>query len=165
MLRIGRPQTALSGPADHAHGSPEPDPDALDPLWLDPDDEAGAASWLAGRAGRACAVVADDVGTPPESAALRALPALGRGTGVVLLASSTAGQFSGHYQGPVAHLRRARSGLLLCPGPGEADLLGLRLPRTPLPVRPWSGWLATLGRLERVQVARRRRPVRERADR
>ena len=84
---------------------------------------------------------------------------------MVLLASSTAGQFIGHYQGPVAHLRRARSGLLLCPGPGEADLLGLRLPRTPLPVRPGSGWLATLGRLERVQVARRRRPVRERADR
>jgi S-DNA-T family DNA segregation ATPase FtsK/SpoIIIE len=165
VLRIGRPQTDLSGSADPTLDSPEPDPDALDPLWLDPDDEAGAASWLAGRAGRACAVVADDVGTPPESAALRALPALGRGTGVVLLASSTAGQFTGHYQGPVAHLRRARSGLLLCPGPGEADLLGLRLPRTPLPVRPGSGWLATLGRLERVQVARRRRPVRERADR
>ena len=30
----------------------------------------------------------------------------------------------------------AGAGLLLCPGPGDADLLGVRLPRAPLPVRP-----------------------------
>jgi S-DNA-T family DNA segregation ATPase FtsK/SpoIIIE len=88
-----------------------------------------------------------------------ALPVLGRNTGVTLVAAGTAGQFTAHYQGPVAHLRRARSGLLLCPGPGDADLLGIRLPRVQLPVRPGSGWLATRGRVERVQVARRRAPA------
>jgi DNA segregation ATPase FtsK/SpoIIIE, S-DNA-T family len=47
-------------------------------------------------------------------------------------------------------------GLLLCPSPGDADLLGVRLPRTPVPVRPGSGWLVTGGTVERVQVARHR---------
>jgi DNA segregation ATPase FtsK/SpoIIIE, S-DNA-T family len=62
---------------------------------------------------------------------------------------------SAHYQGPVAELRRARTGLLLCPGPGDADLLGIRLPRTPLPHRPGSGWLVSGAAMHRVQVARR----------
>jgi S-DNA-T family DNA segregation ATPase FtsK/SpoIIIE len=53
-------------------------------------------------------------------------------------------------------LRRSRSGLLLRPGPAEADLLGVRLPRTPVPVRPGSGWLVAAGIPARVQVARRR---------
>jgi S-DNA-T family DNA segregation ATPase FtsK/SpoIIIE len=38
-------------------------------------------------------------------------------------------------------------------------MLGIRLPRTPLPHRPGSGWLVTGGALERVQVARRRPPA------
>jgi DNA segregation ATPase FtsK/SpoIIIE, S-DNA-T family len=96
------------------------------------------------------------VGTPAESPALTRLPTLGVRGGVALLAAAAPGQLSGHYQGPVAALRRGRSGLLLCPGPGDADLLGIRLPRTPLPVRPGSGWLVTGGSLERVQVARHR---------
>jgi S-DNA-T family DNA segregation ATPase FtsK/SpoIIIE len=62
---------------------------------------------------------------------------------------------SAHYQGPVATLRRNRTGLLLCPGPGDADVLGVRLPRTPIPHRPGSGWLVTGASLQRVQVARR----------
>ena len=69
-----------------------------------------------------------------------------------------AADLTGHYQGRVAALRRSRHGLLLCPGPAEADLLGIRLPRTPLPVRPGSGWLAGTGGLQRVQVARRQAP-------
>jgi S-DNA-T family DNA segregation ATPase FtsK/SpoIIIE len=72
------------------------------------------------------------------------------------VAAAGQGQLSGHFQGPIATLRRNRSGLLLCPSPGDADLLGLRLPRTPLPVRPGSGWLVTGTGMERVQVARRR---------
>jgi DNA segregation ATPase FtsK/SpoIIIE, S-DNA-T family len=56
-------------------------------------------------------------------------------------------------------LRRGRNGLLLCPGPGDGELLAIRLPRTPLPVRPGSGWLVTGAGMERVQVARRRTPV------
>jgi S-DNA-T family DNA segregation ATPase FtsK/SpoIIIE len=78
---------------------------------------------------------------------------------VLLVAASTAGQLSAHYQGPVAALRRSRSGLLLCPGPGDADLLGIRLPRTPVPTRPGSGWWVDGGVARRVQVARRRAPA------
>src|SRR3712207_7780308 len=36
------------------------------------------------------------------------------------------------------------------------DALPIWLPRTPLPHRPGSGWLATGGTLHRVQVARRK---------
>lgn len=141
------------GPAQPvAHDDGHPSPFAR----IDPDDLAGAARWVAEQAGRPCVAVADDVGAPAEMPALDALPGLGGRSGVALLAAGSAGQFAGHYQGPVAHLRRARAGLLLSPGPGDADLLGIRLPRTPLPVRPGSGWLAGGGRLERVQVARRR---------
>ena len=142
VLRVGRP---LGDP----HSSP-------DVCWLEPDDEAGARSWLVDLAGRPGVVVADDVGTPAEWTALAALPAGGGRTGIALVAAASPGQLAGHYQGPIAALRRARSGLLLCPGPADADLLGVRLPRTPLPVRPGSGWLVTGGVMERVQVARRR---------
>jgi S-DNA-T family DNA segregation ATPase FtsK/SpoIIIE len=127
-----------------------------DLVWLDAGDETGVAAWIADLDGRPGVVVADDVGTPAESQALARLPALGVRGGVALLAAAAPGQLSGHYQGPIATLRRGRSGLLLCPGPGDADLLGIRLPRTPLPVRPGSGWLVTGGCLERVQVARHR---------
>ena len=70
--------------------------------------------------------------------------------------TGTAAELGGAYRGPVAALRRRRSGLLLCPGPGDADLLGVRLPRTPVPVRPGSGWLVDSGVPRRVQVAFRR---------
>jgi S-DNA-T family DNA segregation ATPase FtsK/SpoIIIE len=144
LLRIGLPPMT-AGTTDRFAGDR-----------LDPEDVVGTAQWLADRSGEACVVLADDVGTPAETPALMSLPTLGSRSGVTLLAATTAGQLAGHYQGPVAHLRRARSGLLLCPGAGDAEVLGLRLPRTPLPVRPGSGWLATGSLLERVQVARRR---------
>jgi DNA segregation ATPase FtsK/SpoIIIE, S-DNA-T family len=126
-----------------------------DDSWIDPLDEAGLRARLADLDGRPGVVVADDVGTPAEWAALCALPAVGSRTGVAFVAAASPGQFAGHYQGPIAALRRSRAGLLLCPGPGDADLLGVRLPRTPLPVRPGSGWLVTGATVDRVQVARR----------
>jgi S-DNA-T family DNA segregation ATPase FtsK/SpoIIIE len=132
---------------------------APDLAWLDPGDEAGVTAWIAALDGHPGVVVADDVGTPAEWAALTRLPALSVRGGVALVAASAPGQLSGHYQGPIATLRRGRSGLLLCPGPGDADVLGIRLPRTPLPVRPGSGWLVTGAGMERVQVARHRAPV------
>jgi S-DNA-T family DNA segregation ATPase FtsK/SpoIIIE len=144
LLRIGRPAAAPGHP------------DVLAGDWVDPEDVTGAAGWLAQRSGGRCVVIADDVGSPAETPALGSLPALGGRTGVALLAAGTAGQLAGHYQGPVAHLRRARTGLLLCPGAGDAEVLGTRLPRIPLPVRPGSGWLSTGSHIERVQVARRR---------
>jgi len=125
--------------------------------WLEPTDEVGARAWVAELAGRPAVVVADDVGTPAEWPALGALPAVGGRSGLALVAAASLGQLSGHYQGPIAALRRGRAGLLLCPGPGDADLLGVRLPRAPLPVRPGSGWLVAGPSIERVQVARRHR--------
>jgi S-DNA-T family DNA segregation ATPase FtsK/SpoIIIE len=145
VLRLG---TAPAGPSVDT-----------DLVWLDPVDGTGMAAWVAELAGRPGVVVADDVGAPAEFPALGRLPALGSRGGVALLAAAAPGQLSGHYQGAVASLRRGRSGLLLCPGPGDAELLAIRLPRTPLPVRPGSGWLITGVGMERVQVARRRAPV------
>jgi S-DNA-T family DNA segregation ATPase FtsK/SpoIIIE len=145
VLRIGRPGLRATGR------------DGDSTTWLDPADEAGMADWLAHRDGRPGVVIADDVGAPAEFPVLARLTAPGRG-GVVLLAAGGAGQFSAHFQGTVAALRRGRSGLLLCPGPGDADVLAVRLPRTPVPVRPGSGWLVDGSAVERVQVARRREP-------
>jgi S-DNA-T family DNA segregation ATPase FtsK/SpoIIIE len=142
-------------PVLHLGGAPTATVEA-DLVWLDAGDDAGVAAWIADLDGRPGVVVADDLGTPAECPALTRLPALGVRGGVALLAAAAPGQLSGHYQGPVATLRRSRSGLLLCPGPGDAELLGVRLPRVPLPVRPGSGWLVSGGGLERVQVARLR---------
>jgi S-DNA-T family DNA segregation ATPase FtsK/SpoIIIE len=125
--------------------------------WIRPSDQATVRAWLTELGDRPGAVLADDVGSPAEFAALGALtPAAGVGSRVVLLAAGQPAQLATHFQGPVAVLRRARSGLLLSPGPGDADLLGVRLPRTPVPVRPGSGWLVGSGTAVRVQVARRR---------
>jgi S-DNA-T family DNA segregation ATPase FtsK/SpoIIIE len=118
-------------------------------------DEAEVRAWVSGLGGRPGVVLADDVGTPTDWPALASLPTT---AGVALIAAAHAAQLSAHYQGPVAALRRARVGLLLRPGPGDADLLGVRLPRTPVPARPGSGWLVSGGTAERVQVARRREP-------
>lgn len=141
VLRVGEPQDG-QGPAPGAR-------------WVEAADDAGVRSWLAGLDGLPGVVVADDLGTPAEWSALSALPTLGARTGVALVVGGSPGLLSTHFQGPVAALRRGRTGLLLCPGPGDADLLGARLPRTPLPLRPGSGWLVTGGITERVQVARR----------
>jgi S-DNA-T family DNA segregation ATPase FtsK/SpoIIIE len=121
---------------------------------VDPRDTDAAAAWLAGLA-RPGVVVADDVGAASDWPVLGVLTSTATEV-PALVAAGTAADVAGHYQGPVAALRRGRGGLLLCPGAAEADVLGVRLPRTPVPVRPGSGWLAGGGRLERVQVARRR---------
>ena len=136
--------------------SPDVSASVPEAVTLDGADTAGVDRWLSDLAGRPAVVVADDVGAPAEAPALL-LPALGS-AGLPLIAAAHAGQLSAHYQGPVAALRRGRSGLLLCPGPGDAELLGVRLPRTPVPQRPGSGWLVSGTALQRVQVARRRPP-------
>jgi S-DNA-T family DNA segregation ATPase FtsK/SpoIIIE len=104
-------------------------------------------------------VIADDLGSPVDAPALAELPSPADDHPVLLVAASSAGQLAAHYQGPVATLRRSRTGLLLCPQPGDADLLGIRLPRTPVPARPGSGWWVDGGVVQRVQVARRRERV------
>ncbi len=122
---------------------------------LSADDLDGWRTWLADLAGRPGALVLDDAAGLTDSPVLAAAGAGDlAGHDVTVLAAGTAGELSGVFRGPVADLRRSRSGLLLCPGPGDADLLGIRLPRTPVPVRPGSGWLVTAGVAQRVQVAR-----------
>jgi S-DNA-T family DNA segregation ATPase FtsK/SpoIIIE len=146
VLRIG----VHSSGAGSATGSPG------GTRWAGPFDTAAVQKWVDALDGTPGAVIADDVGAPTDTPALAALPAPGAVSGVTLVAASTAGQLAAHFQGPVAALRRSRSGLLLCPGPGETDVVGTRLPRLPLPVRPGSGWLVVAGTPQRVQVARRR---------
>jgi S-DNA-T family DNA segregation ATPase FtsK/SpoIIIE len=125
--------------------------------WIDPADEASARAWAEALGDGPGVVLIDDLGSPVECAGLTALVRPGNPSDrIAVIAAGQPAQLAAHYQGPVAALRRARSGLLLCPGPGDADLLGVRLPRTPVPVRPGSGWLVTGGAVERVQVARRR---------
>jgi S-DNA-T family DNA segregation ATPase FtsK/SpoIIIE len=126
--------------------------------WLDPDDLDGWVAWTLRVAGSPAVVAVDDhaavAETPVLAAIGSALPA-----GVVAVLTGTAAELSSAYRGPVAALRRRRSGLLLCPGPGDADLLGVRLPRAPVPVRPGSGWLVQAGVPHRIQVALRRGPA------
>lgn len=119
--------------------------------WLDPADPQALLRWTEGLRRRRGVLLADDLGSGPEYAGLAALPRTGA---VLLLAAGSAGQLTSHYQGPVAALRRARTGLLLCPTPADAETLGIRLPRLPLPARPGSGWLVEDGVAQRVQVAR-----------
>jgi S-DNA-T family DNA segregation ATPase FtsK/SpoIIIE len=146
---------AASG-AEVAHVSPAYAASAsgLPGCRLDAADPGAVLAWSESLRGRRGVLVADDLGPVAEYPALAALPRTGAGTGIVLFAAGSAGQLTGHYQGPVAALRRARTGLLLCPGPAEAEALGIRLPRLPLPQRPGSGWLVADGAAQRVQVAR-----------
>jgi S-DNA-T family DNA segregation ATPase FtsK/SpoIIIE len=137
---------------------PEEAPDGDARAWAAAGDGAAVSAWLDRLDGRFGVVCADDVGAPVDSAALLTLPALAAGNRVALVAAGGAGQLSAHYQGPVSTLRRGRSGLLLCPSAAEADVLGLRLPRTPVPARPGSGWLISAGTAERIQAARHRPP-------
>jgi S-DNA-T family DNA segregation ATPase FtsK/SpoIIIE len=127
--------------------------------WAAAGDVAAVAAWVDRLDGRFGVVCADDVGGPGDVAGLLALPSSSSENRVALVAAGSAGQLATHFQGPVSALRRSRSGLLLCPGPPEAEVLGFRLPRTPVPVRPGSGWLVTSGVPVRVQVARRRTPA------
>jgi S-DNA-T family DNA segregation ATPase FtsK/SpoIIIE len=121
---------------------------------LDPDDPGQVGTWVQGLDGRCGVLVADDLGPPAETSGLAGLPAVGARTGLLLLAAGSPGLLTSHYQGPVAALRRARTGLLLRPGAAEAEVLGIRLPRLAVPARPGSGWLVTDGAARRVQVAR-----------
>ena len=120
VLRIGLPPT----PAGTVTAE-------RDVHWLDPADDSGARAWAVGLGGRPGVVIVDDVGTPAECAALCALPAVGVRTGVALIAAASPGQLSGHYQGPIATLRRSRAALLLCPGPGDARSAGHPAPADP----------------------------------
>ncbi|HEY3632073.1 MAG TPA: hypothetical protein VGL21_14280, partial [Jatrophihabitantaceae bacterium] len=58
--------------------------------------------------------------------------------GVAAVVAARSDELAITYRGVAHEARRTRSGLLLQPGPGDGELLGLRLPRTrsvPLPGR------------------------------
>jgi S-DNA-T family DNA segregation ATPase FtsK/SpoIIIE len=140
-----------------ARGPVRDDPADRCATWIDPRDTHGLSAWLTGLSDTGGVIVADDLGAAVDWPVVAQFSGSDRShRQPVLIAAGSAAELTAHYQGPIAALRRARTGLLLCPGPAEADVLGVRLPRTPLPVRPGSGWLAAGGRLTRVQVARRR---------
>jgi len=140
---------------------PGPPAAVSDPDRLDRADAAGLRRWLAEHAGRHPAVVVvDDLPTLPEAVGDVLGDVLaGAGDGPLVLASGTAAEVAGSFRGPAVALRRSRTVLLLQPTAGDAELLGLRTPRTPAPPRPGAGWLLTPARTTRVQVARRRTPV------
>ncbi|MGY1618576.1 FtsK/SpoIIIE domain-containing protein [Geodermatophilus sp. SYSU D00691] len=122
------------------------DPAAVDDL----------AAWAAALTDRPGVVVVDDAAALGDAPALHLPPRTAAAFPVVVLAAGQAADLARLYQGPLADLRRGRTGLLLTPGPGDADLLGVRLPRAPVAVRPGSGWLVVAGTPQRVQVARHR---------
>ncbi|MFQ1001593.1 FtsK/SpoIIIE domain-containing protein [Modestobacter sp. SSW1-42] len=149
LAALGRHCRALGVPvAALAHPRGPAGPDQLDRT-----DAAGVRAWLARQEGRRTVVLADDLTGLPDDVA----DALG-GTGgqLLVLASGTAAELAASFRGAAAGLRRSRTALLLQPAPGDAELLGLRVPRTPLPARPGSGWLVDARGATRVQVARHR---------
>jgi S-DNA-T family DNA segregation ATPase FtsK/SpoIIIE len=128
-----------------------------EPATLARGDVAALREWAAAEHGSAPRlVVVDDLASLPEGVgdllAALALP----GGGLHVLASGTAAELAGAFRGPAVTLRRSRTVLLLRPHPGDAELLGLRTPRTPVPARPGAGWLIDPAGATRVQVARRR---------
>ncbi|KQS73382.1 FtsK/SpoIIIE domain-containing protein [Modestobacter sp. Leaf380] len=148
LLRSGTPVAALVPRADrtwNAAGGPAP--------------TADLAGWAAGLGGRVGVLAVDDLHLLDDVTADRVTALCRPGGAVLLLAASTAADVAAAFRGPVVALRRARSALVLRPGRGDAELLSLRLPRAPLPVRPGSGWLATDGTVTRVQVAREPVPM------
>jgi S-DNA-T family DNA segregation ATPase FtsK/SpoIIIE len=101
-------------------------------------------------------VVADDLTALPDPVADLLAGLCRPGRPLVLVGAGTPADLAATFRGPAAALRRSRTGLLLRPGPGDADVLGVRLPRMPVADRPGSGWLVLGGVAQRVQVARRR---------
>ncbi|WP_029432653.1 FtsK/SpoIIIE domain-containing protein [Blastococcus sp. URHD0036] len=151
LTATGVPVARVVGPGTH----PTADAEEAALTEVDAADTAGWTEWVGRLDGRAGVVLVDDhpavAETPVGSALTSALP-----PSVLPVLTGTAADLAAVFRGPVAALRRRRSGLLLCPGPGDADVLGLRLPRTPVPARPGSGWLVESGSARRVQVALRR---------
>jgi S-DNA-T family DNA segregation ATPase FtsK/SpoIIIE len=113
-------------------------------------------AWAAeGRRAIPGVVLADDLGRSPD-ALLDVLAALtGPGGPALLVATASPADVAAAFRGPAPALRRTRTALLLQPARGDAELLGLRVPRDPLPPRPGSGWLVTPAGVTRVQVSRR----------
>lgn len=119
-------------------------------------DVPALRAWAAASAGGPAVVVADDVTALPDATADALATLTGPAGELVVLAAGGAAELAGAFRGPTVALRRNRTALFLRPAVGDAQLVGLRVPRTPLPARSGSGWLVAAGTATRVQVARRR---------
>jgi S-DNA-T family DNA segregation ATPase FtsK/SpoIIIE len=137
---------------------PSPGDRPAGPHLLGRQDPDGLRAWLDTQQGRPVVVVADDLTTLPDAVADVLVAAAGEGGRPAVLGAGTAPDLAGSFRGPAVALRRTRTVLFLRPAAGDAELLGLRTPRTPLPPRPGAGWLVTPTETTRVQVARHRRP-------
>jgi S-DNA-T family DNA segregation ATPase FtsK/SpoIIIE len=152
------------GPA-HAPGSTADRsgerPTCDEPIELGRRDPEALQAWLTGQDGRRpVVVVVDDLMTLPEPVADLLTAAPPPPARLFVLAAGSAAELAGSFRGPAVALRRNRTVLFLRPAAGDAELFGLRSPRSPLPPRPGAGWLVTPTAVTRVQVARRRRPAR-----
>jgi S-DNA-T family DNA segregation ATPase FtsK/SpoIIIE len=160
VVAAGSPLAAWA----RAHDLPRPDG----------RDEAAVAAGLAalegsrGPAQPPPVVLVDDVdrlaGTGTEEVLLRLLLAPAAGAdhaglqhpgppAAVVVAAGTTAELLAAYRGLAAQLRRSRSGLVLHPsGPGDGELLGTALPRSP-PGPVGRATLVTGGRARVVQLA------------
>jgi S-DNA-T family DNA segregation ATPase FtsK/SpoIIIE len=123
-------------------------------------DVEGLRAWIAGQdVQRPVVVIADDLTRLPDAVSDLLGSPVGPAVRPIVLAAGTAADLAGSFRGAAVALRRSRTALFLRPAAGDAELLGLRTPRTPLPARPGAGWLVTPTQATRVQVARRRRDL------
>ncbi|MGH2720995.1 MAG: hypothetical protein ACRDJO_05260, partial [Actinomycetota bacterium] len=101
------------------------------------------------------ALVADDCESLPHEVA----PALsrilrhGRETGVHGLFAGQPSDLCRLYEDWIRYLRTRRTGVLLAPGPADADLFDLRLPSVPVARLPGRGYLVDGPDLVPIQVA------------
>jgi S-DNA-T family DNA segregation ATPase FtsK/SpoIIIE len=159
--RVGTPVAHLGDLLAPSHGqTPTSGGQPGEPDQLGRGDAEGLRAWLTDQdERRPVVVVADDLAALPDVVTDELATQIQRAGRVFLLAAGTAADLAGSFRGPAVALRRSRTALFLRPTAGDAELLGLRTPRTPLPARPGAGWLVTPTQAVRVQVARRRRPT------
>jgi S-DNA-T family DNA segregation ATPase FtsK/SpoIIIE len=102
-------------------------------------------------------VVVDDASEIGELLPLETLLRRGRDAGVRLLAAAESHAAHRAFGGWLRELRNGRRGLLLMPDPEtDGELLGVRLPRSPLaPPAPGRGYAVGDGVAELIQVASR----------
>ena len=157
----------LDGGAELVIGAPRPSPlralvgvPGVRAMWTDgdlPEDELTSALDEAG--GRPLVVVLDDAELFKDCAAKETLRGLvkGRGDGVrAIVVGGSADDLGAGFSGWHVDAKKNRRGVLLCPqNPSDADLIGVRLPRTSFgePVKPGRGLLQEGdGRVVTVQV-------------
>ena len=136
--------------------APRPSPLRALPGCLTGRDDAAALEQALGD-GR-CALLVDDAELLVDAGVAWVLEKAvreARDAGTAVVVAGTADELVTGFRGFVVDVRRSRAGLLLSPqGPGDGDLLGLRLSRaTGGPVVPGRGLLALRGAVSPVQVA------------